>query len=109
MPGVQAMSLLDRFCQLLESASLKKESTIAMQAILPCRGCVFTRDINKAILISEAMETGTIQINSAPARAGPFSSPGFEGQWSWISNSINMMTKEKSTVINLPTFTYAMG
>lgn len=34
------------------------------------QGCVFTRDINKAILISDAMESGAIQINSAPAR-GP--------------------------------------
>ncbi|EEF31610.1 NADP-dependent glyceraldehyde-3-phosphate dehydrogenase, putative, partial [Ricinus communis] len=34
------------------------------------QGCVFTRDINKAILISDAMETGAVQINSAPAR-GP--------------------------------------
>lgn len=34
------------------------------------QGCVFTRDINKAILIGDAMETGTVQINSAPAR-GP--------------------------------------
>ncbi|KAJ0947485.1 putative glyceraldehyde-3-phosphate dehydrogenase (NADP(+)) [Helianthus annuus] len=33
-------------------------------------GCIFTKDINKAILISDAMETGTVQINSAPAR-GP--------------------------------------
>lgn len=31
---------------------------------------MFTKDINKAILISDAMETGTVQINSAPAR-GP--------------------------------------
>lgn len=34
------------------------------------QGCVFTRDINKAILIGDALETGTVQINSAPAR-GP--------------------------------------
>jgi hypothetical protein len=34
------------------------------------QGCVFTKDINKALLISDAMETGTVQINSAPAR-GP--------------------------------------
>lgn len=34
------------------------------------QGCVFTRDINKAIMISDAMESGTVQINSAPAR-GP--------------------------------------
>jgi acyl-CoA reductase-like NAD-dependent aldehyde dehydrogenase len=36
----------------------------------PFQGCVFTRDINKAIMISDAMESGTVQINSAPAR-GP--------------------------------------
>lgn len=34
------------------------------------QGCVFTKDINKAMMISDAMETGTVQINSAPAR-GP--------------------------------------
>jgi len=34
------------------------------------QGCVFTKDINKAIMISDAMESGTVQINSAPAR-GP--------------------------------------
>ncbi|GMG98949.1 hypothetical protein Nepgr_000789 [Nepenthes gracilis] len=77
------------------------------------QGCVFTRDINKAILISDAMETGTVQINSAPAR-GPDHFPfqgikdsgiGSQG----ITNSINMMTKIKSTVINLPTPTYTMG
>lgn len=34
------------------------------------QGCVFTKDINKAMLISDAMETGSVQINSAPAR-GP--------------------------------------
>ncbi|KAJ6956824.1 hypothetical protein NC653_038895 [Populus alba x Populus x berolinensis] len=77
------------------------------------QGCIFTRDINKAILISDAMETGTVQINSAPAR-GPDHFPfqglkdsgiGSQG----ITNSINMMTKIKSTVINLPTPSYAMG
>ncbi|XP_056174893.1 NADP-dependent glyceraldehyde-3-phosphate dehydrogenase-like isoform X2 [Syzygium oleosum] len=77
------------------------------------QGCVFTRDINKAILISDAMETGTVQINSAPAR-GPDHFPfqglkdsgiGSQG----ITNSINMMTKIKSTVINLPTPSYTMG
>lgn len=77
------------------------------------QGCVFTKDINKAILISDAMETGTVQINSAPAR-GPDHFPfqgikdsgiGSQG----ITNSINMMTKVKTTVINLPTPTYTMG
>ncbi|KAH7523974.1 hypothetical protein FEM48_Zijuj06G0069200 [Ziziphus jujuba var. spinosa] len=77
------------------------------------QGCVFTRDINKAILISDAMETGTVQINSAPAR-GPDHFPfqglkdsgiGSQG----ITNSINMMTKIKSTVINLPSPSYTLG
>jgi hypothetical protein len=39
----------------------------------PCfvaQGCVFTQDINQAIYISDAMETGTVQVNAAPAR-GP--------------------------------------
>ncbi|KAF7806518.1 NADP-dependent glyceraldehyde-3-phosphate dehydrogenase [Senna tora] len=65
------------------------------------QGCVFTRDVNKAMLISDAMETGTVQINSAPAR-GPDHFPfqgikdsgiGSQG----ITNSINMMTKIKTT------------
>jgi glyceraldehyde-3-phosphate dehydrogenase (NADP+) len=77
------------------------------------QGCVFTKDINKAMLISDAMETGTVQINSAPAR-GPDHFPfqglkdsgiGSQG----ITNSINMMTKIKTTVINLPTPSYSMG
>lgn len=105
------------------------------------QGCVFTRDIDKAILISDAMETGTVQINSAPAR-GPDHFPfqvNFLSMFPYIlpwlrlkivctlvtidwqglkdsgigsqgiTNSINMMTKTKSTVINLPTPSYTMG
>ncbi|KOM48743.1 NADP-dependent glyceraldehyde-3-phosphate dehydrogenase-like [Vigna umbellata] len=77
------------------------------------QGCVFTKDINKAMLISDAMETGTVQINSAPSR-GPDHFPfqglkdsgiGSQG----ITNSINMMTKVKTTVINLPAASYTMG
>ncbi|KAL5698900.1 glyceraldehyde-3-phosphate dehydrogenase (NADP(+)) [Ranunculus cassubicifolius] len=77
------------------------------------QGCVFTKDINKAILISNAMETGTVQINSAPAR-GPDHFPfqglrdsgiGSQG----ITNTINMMTKNKSTVVNMPSPSYTMG
>ncbi|KAL6558176.1 hypothetical protein OROMI_018526 [Orobanche minor] len=85
------------------------------------QGCIFTKDINKAMLISDAMEAGTVQINSAPAR-GPDHFPfqvvifrhpqgikdsgiGSQG----ITNSINMMTKMKSTVINLPIPSYTMG
>lgn len=31
---------------------------------------MFTQDVNKAIFVSDAMETGTVQVNAAPAR-GP--------------------------------------
>lgn len=41
-----------------------------LKNVYKMQGCVFTKDVNKAILISDAMETGTVQINSAPAR-GP--------------------------------------
>lgn len=109
---------------------------------IPFQGCVFTKDINKAIMISDAMETGTVQINSAPAR-GPDHFPfqvllpnrrglifvssfyqllydveymyGLQGLKDsgigsqGITNSINMMTKVKSTVINLPSPSYTMG
>ena len=34
------------------------------------QGCIFTKNIDKAIMLSDAMESGTIQINAAPAR-GP--------------------------------------
>jgi glyceraldehyde-3-phosphate dehydrogenase (NADP+) len=37
---------------------------------LALQGCIFTKNIDQAILLSDAMETGTIQINAAPAR-GP--------------------------------------
>ncbi|KAE8654573.1 hypothetical protein F3Y22_tig00117048pilonHSYRG00824 [Hibiscus syriacus] len=76
-------------------------------------GCVFTKDVNKAILISDAMETETVQINSAPAHGPdhfPFQGLKDSGIGSHgVTNSINMMTKIKSTVINLPTPSYTMG
>ncbi|KAG1665963.1 hypothetical protein FOA52_003187 [Chlamydomonas sp. UWO 241] len=77
------------------------------------QGCVFTQDINAAITISDAMETGTVQINAAPAR-GPdhFPFQGFRDSGigsQGVTNSLEMMVKTKSTVINLETESYAMG
>jgi glyceraldehyde-3-phosphate dehydrogenase (NADP+) len=77
------------------------------------QGCVFTQDINRAIMISDAMETGTVQINAAPAR-GPdhFPFQGFRDSGigsQGITNSLEMMVKTKSTVINLEAESYAMG
>ncbi|PKA48272.1 NADP-dependent glyceraldehyde-3-phosphate dehydrogenase [Apostasia shenzhenica] len=77
------------------------------------QGSVFTRDSNKAIMISDTMAAGTVQINSAPAR-GPdhFPFQGLEDSGigsQGITNSINMMTKIKTTVINLPSPSYFMA
>lgn len=77
------------------------------------QGCVFTKDINRAIVIADQMKTGTVQINSAPAR-GPdhFPFQGFRNSGigsQGITNSLEMMVKTKSTVINLDTESYALG
>ncbi|GIL45440.1 hypothetical protein Vafri_2681 [Volvox africanus] len=77
------------------------------------QGCVFTKDINAAIAISDAMETGTVQVNSAPAR-GPdhFPFQGFRDSGigsQGIRNSLAMMVKTKSTVINLEKESYTLG
>ncbi|QDZ20463.1 NADP-dependent glyceraldehyde-3-phosphate dehydrogenase [Chloropicon primus] len=75
------------------------------------QSCVFTKDIEKAIKISDSVQSGTVQINGAPAR-GPdhFPFQGFRDSGigsQGIANSIGMMTKTKTTVINLnsPSFT----
>ena len=80
---------------------------------LALQGCVFTRDIDAAIAISDAMETGTVQINSAPAR-GPdhFPFQGFRDSGigsQGVQNSLALMTKVKTTVLNLPKPSYQMG
>ena len=77
------------------------------------QGCVFTRDIDAAMALSDAMETGTVQINSAPAR-GPdhFPFQGFRDSGigsQGITNSLRMMTKTKTTVMNLPAPSYTLG
>uniref|UniRef100_A0A2C9VEP7 NADP-dependent glyceraldehyde-3-phosphate dehydrogenase n=1 Tax=Manihot esculenta TaxID=3983 RepID=A0A2C9VEP7_MANES len=75
--------------------------------------CLFIKDINRAVLISNATETGIVQINSAPAYS-PYHFPfkclkdnGISSQGK--TNSINMMTKVKSTVISFPSSSYTMG
>lgn len=54
------------------------------------QGCVFTKDMNKAMLISDAMETGTVQINSAPAR-GPDHFPFQVNQTIFSSHSFQVI------------------
>ncbi len=76
------------------------------------QGSVFSRDIDNAIRLAHAMSTGTVQINGAPAR-GPdhFPFQGFRDSGigsQGITNSIGLMTKTKSVVINLasPSYTF---
>eukprot|EP00238_Polyblepharides_amylifera_P005820 CAMPEP_0196590148 /NCGR_PEP_ID=MMETSP1081-20130531/65725_1 /TAXON_ID=36882 /ORGANISM="Pyramimonas amylifera, Strain CCMP720" /LENGTH=496 /DNA_ID=CAMNT_0041913157 /DNA_START=316 /DNA_END=1806 /DNA_ORIENTATION=+ len=91
------------------------EEAIALcnQSKYGLQGCIFTTSLNKALLLSDALETGTVQINSAPAR-GPDHFPfqgikdsgiGSQG----ITNSISLMCKTKTTVINLPQASFTMG
>jgi glyceraldehyde-3-phosphate dehydrogenase (NADP+) len=80
---------------------------------LALQGCVFTQDINQAIYISDAMETGTVQVNAAPAR-GPdhFPFQGFRDSGigsQGIKNSLALMVKHKATVINLGHASYTQG
>lgn len=77
------------------------------------QGCLFTENVNTAIRISDAMETGTVQVNAAPSR-GPdhFPFQGFRDSGigsQGIINSLAMMVRDKSTVINLDKPSYTMG
>ncbi|KAI7842762.1 hypothetical protein COHA_003510 [Chlorella ohadii] len=80
---------------------------------LALQGCVFTKDIDRAIAIADAMETGSVQINSAPAR-GPdhFPFQGFRDSGigsQGVTNSLAFMCKTKTTVINMPKPSFTMG
>lgn len=77
------------------------------------QGCVFTKDIDRAVRVADLMETGTVQINGPPARGPdhfPFQGVKNSGLGSQgITNSIDLMTKVKSTVINLAKPSYALA
>ena len=77
------------------------------------QGCVFTRDINAALSLADSLRTGTVQINAPPARGPdhfPFQGVKDSGIGSQgVGNSINLMTKQKSVVVNLPAPSYAMA
>ncbi|KAK9818728.1 hypothetical protein WJX74_004674 [Apatococcus lobatus] len=80
---------------------------------LALQGCLFTKDINLAIRLSDAMSSGTIQVNAAPAR-GPdhFPFQGFRDSGigsQGIQNSLEMMVKVKTTVLNLDQPSYTVG
>eukprot|EP00961_Rhodomonas_salina_P014314 192367-Rhodomonas_salina.1 len=74
---------------------------------------VFTQDIDQAMMISDQLHAGTVQINGAPAR-GPdhfpfqgFKESGLASQG--VRWSLEAMTKIKSTVINMAQESYQAG
>lgn len=94
-------------------ASTEEAVELANSSRFGLQGCVFTRDIEQGIRVSDALQTGTVQVNAPPAR-GPdhfpfqgFKTSGIGSQG--IPNSIDLMTKVKSTVLNLATASYTQG
>eukprot|EP00898_Chlorokybus_atmophyticus_P008222 jgi/Chlat1/8400/Chrsp80S07834 len=98
---------------LVRVQTVEEALSIANNSNYGLQGCVFTQDINKAILVSDGMETGTVQVNAAPARGPdhfPFQGVRDSGIGSQgITNSIIMMTKIKTTVLNLPAPSYTLA
>jgi glyceraldehyde-3-phosphate dehydrogenase (NADP+) len=80
------------------AVELVNRSTYGLQ------GCVFTSNIDSALSIAHKMDTGTVQINGAPARGPdhfPFQGTKDSGMGSQgIENSIRFMAKTKTIVIN---------
>ncbi len=65
MADRQAGSSLHPRCHSSSSSSWRCEGTPKTHLRLLRRllqGCVFTRDVNQAMAISDAMETGTVQV-----------------------------------------------
>lgn len=82
-----------------EAIKLSNQSQFGLQA------SVFTRDLNQAIHIAEALDVGTVQINGRTERGPdhfPFigtKSSGMGAQG--VKRSIEAMTREKVTVLNI--------
>lgn len=82
-----------------EAISLANESEFGLQA------SIFTKDVSKAFVMAEHLETGSVQINGRTERGPdhfPFvgvksSGTGTQG----IRKSIESMTRDKVTVLNL--------
>ncbi|MBT2726405.1 NADP-dependent glyceraldehyde-3-phosphate dehydrogenase [Bacillus sp. ISL-75] len=82
-----------------EAINIANESEFGLQA------SVFTKDINKAFAIANKIETGSVQINGRTER-GPDHFPfiGVKGSGmgaQGIHKSLESMTREKVTVLNL--------
>ena len=68
-PGCLALHLGALICRCIATiATIAAIAAIAMSLCM--QGCVFTRDVDAAIALSDALAVGSVQINAAPAR-GP--------------------------------------
>lgn len=90
---------------ILTVSSIEEAVSIANQSEYGLQASLFTKDINRAFLIAEKLQVGTVQINGKTER-GPDHLPflgvkssgiGVQG----IRYSMEAMTRLKSTVINL--------
>ena len=100
-------------CSSLTQSCRQDQNAESSRFPLWLQGCLFTKDINLAIRLSDAMSSGTIQVNAAPAR-GPdhFPFQGFRDSGigsQGIQNSLEMMVKVKTTVLNLDQPSYTVG
>ncbi|MDR4945119.1 NADP-dependent glyceraldehyde-3-phosphate dehydrogenase [Neobacillus cucumis] len=90
---------------IIRVSSDEEAITIANKSEFGLQASVFTKDINKAFAIANKMETGSVQINGRTER-GPDHFPfiGVKGSGmgaQGIRKSIESMTREKVTVLNL--------
>ena len=75
-------------CRLLNACRERAGQDADSCSTAALQGCVFTQDINQAIYISDAMETGTVQVNAAPARGPDVSPQGFQGAFRCSTTSV---------------------
>ena len=109
--GLQGCVFTQNINQVAERPRIVYERQCPYRLVV--RGCPGSVWCMQAIMISDAMSSGTIQVNGAPAR-GPdhFPFQGFRDSGigsQGIRNSLALMSKVKSCVINLPGATYSQG
>ncbi len=110
---IQLLNIINNFLLCYCCGTLQEKVQQDLKLLMCLQGCLFTTNVNTAIRISDAMETGTVQVNAAPSR-GPdhFPFQGFRDSGigsQGIINSLAMMVRDKSTVINLDKPSYTMG
>jgi len=106
----------EQFGPVLPIVSVKSvEAAIELANASPygLQASVFTKGLDNAMSISDALQAGTVQINGAPARGPdhfPFQGTKDSGIGSQgVRYSIMAMSKIKSTVINLASESYTQG